>query len=180
MAYNQRVIVRYAWSLSALLGAVLAVGAPSDGARDRRIVDTVHAGDARSEAAHGFAGHDTHADTAGGAAYREARGWMRYALTTFDDTEVTVSCTFAPDTASAGTRHFALVVEDSVIATPTLTASVAPRTVDVLVPQRLTRGRTNIAIVIRADGGTTPALRQLRTVQDHNEYVPLVPLGAPR
>lgn len=167
-------------ALLVLLGAVCAIETRPAAAHDRRIVDTVHAGDARSEAAHGYEGFDTRADTAGGAAYREARGRMRYALTTFDDTEVTVSCTFAGDTAAGAPRRFDLVVEDSLVASPALAPSAAPRTVDIVVPQRLTRGKTNIAIAVRARGGITPALRQLRTVQDHNEHLPLFPFGAPQ
>lgn len=142
----------------------------------------MHAGDARSEAAHGYWGGDAQVGTADGVTHREARGWMRYALTTFDDTEVTVSCTFA---AHADARRFELVVEDSVIATPITPPSAEPRVVNVVVPLTLTRGKTNIAVAIRARDGLTPPLRELRTVQDHNELdhqfdlVPS-PLGATR
>jgi hypothetical protein len=171
----------------ALLVSALTTHAPPWGARDRRIVDTVIVGDARSEAAHGYLGDDVRAGTTDGVTYREARGWMRYALTTFDDTEVTVSCTFAAtaggQSAESATdvRRFDLVVEDSVVATQDFAPSAEARTVNVLVPMVLTRGKTNIAIVIRARGGATPALRELRTVQDHNEHTPLsYELGATR
>jgi hypothetical protein len=163
-----------------LVAGALASHATPPSLPDRRIVDTVHAGDPSSEVAHGYWGVDTDAGSADGARYREARGWMRYALTTFDDTEVTVSCTFAPSEAG-DTRQFDLVVEDSVIASPELEPSATLRTVDILVPSRLTRGKTNIAITLRARGGTTPALRELRTIQDHNELDRLPSsLGAPR
>jgi hypothetical protein len=152
-------------SLALLLGA-MATHTPL-ATRDRRVVDTVHAGDARSEAAHGYWGVEATAGATDGVSHREAQGLMRYALTTFDDTEVTVSCTFAP--VVGGPRRFELVVEDSVVATPELTAGAEPRTLDVVVPQALTRGKTNIAVTLRARGGVTPALRELRTVQDHNE-----------
>jgi hypothetical protein len=157
-------------SLALLLGA-LATHAPPGAPLDRRVVDTVHAGDPQSEAAHGYAGHDAHAGQANGATYREASGWMRYALTTFDDTEVTVACTFAAAGSEqpAVSRRFEVVVEDSVVASSELTPSAETHTVNIVVPQSLTRGKTNIAVVVRARGGLTPALRELRTVQDHNE-----------
>jgi hypothetical protein len=37
------------------------------------------------------------------------------------------------------------------------------------VPFALTKGKASLAIVLRARGGVTPALLELRTVQDHNE-----------
>ena len=143
---------------------------------DRRVVDVAEAGDARSESTHGYAGHEASSGVAGGAPYRQARGWMRYALATFDDTEVTVACTFvAPDGVAEGAadesaagravngpRAYDVVVEDSVVATRTVV-------VEIPVPFVLTKGKTNIAVVIRARGGPTPALRQIRTIQDHNE-----------
>ena len=156
---------------SVLAIAVLALGriATTDAtARDRRIVDMAEVGNARSEAAHGYAGHDAILGTMDGKPYRQARGWMHFAMTTFDDTEVTVSCTFAGiDTVA---RSYDIVVEDSVIASRTLaTQTTVPTVVDVIVPFSLTKGKTNIVIFIRARGGLTPALRELRTIQDHYE-----------
>ncbi len=136
---------------------------------DRRVVDRVQLGEARSEAAHGYAGHDVVAGVAGGTSFRQARGWMRYALTTFDDTEVTVACTFVRTEGLIG--PYDVVVEDSVIATRTHSSSTASSVVEIRVPFSITKGRTNIAIMIRARGGLTPALSELRTVQDHNEDV---------
>lgn len=148
---------------------------------DRRVVDTVDVGDARSETAHGYAGQDATAGVVHGQSYREARGWMHYTLTTFDDTDVTIASTFV---AGAGgrrdvSRTFDLVVEDSVIATRTVTfASSAPVVVEIGVPFAITKGKTNIVVIIRARGGMTPALRELRTIQDHHEVdLPLNPSG---
>ena len=101
-------------------------------------------------------------------------------MTTFEDTEVTVSLTFARiDTV---TRQYDIVVEDSVLATRTLTPPLAGQaTVDVVVPFSLTKGKASIAVVIRARDGVTPALRQLRTIQDHYELDPSQnPTGATR
>lgn len=164
---------------------VIALGALSFAAntRDRRVVDTVVAGNAASERSHGYAGHEATSGVMDGKSYREARGWMRYAVTTFDDTEVTLVCTFAPavmDSAS-GAREYDVLVEDSVIATKKFgarsagaseSATASPAAVvEIVVPFSLTKGRTNVAVMLRARNGSTPALRELRVVQDHNEQL---------
>lgn len=132
--------------------------------RDRRTVDAVTAGDAASETLHGFAFHESTAGVHAGAPFRRATGWMRYALNVFDDTEVTVVVRIAP--IDSVPRQFDVIVEDSLVATRSVTADSI---VDVRVPLAVTKGRPNIAITLRAHGGTTPAFRDVRTVQDHNE-----------
>lgn len=135
---------------------------------DRRIVDTVLAGDIVSETNHGYVGADATTGITDGKSFRQARGYLRYAMTTFDDTPVTVACTFVGTTKMA--HQFDLVVEDSVIATRTVTTtSDSALVVEIAVPFVLTKGKTNIAIILRARDGVTPALRSMRTVQDHNE-----------
>jgi hypothetical protein len=37
------------------------------------------------------------------------------------------------------------------------------------VPLELTKGHTNILVMLRATNGPTPALLELRSIQDHNE-----------
>jgi hypothetical protein len=136
---------------------------------DRRIVDTVIAGDHESEYNHGYAGHDDFAGVARDTTYRQARGWMRYAVTTFDDTQVTVACTFAG--SENVPLNYDVLVEDSLIASRTFTSpSAASSVVEIIVPFSLTKGKINIAVMIRARGGVTPALRELRTIQDHHEF----------
>jgi len=141
---------------------------------DRRVVDVADVGNARSEAIHGYAGNDVISGVAEGQPFRQARGWMRYALTTFDDTDVTVALTFVTTVNDVlATRGYDVIVEDSLIATRTFTAQTpTPTVVDIAVPLAITKGRTSIAVIIRARGGLTPALRQLRTIQDHNEVDP--------
>ncbi|MBC8085917.1 MAG: hypothetical protein H7Z40_01530 [Phycisphaerae bacterium] len=136
---------------------------------DRRIVDTVTAGNFESEAAHGYAGHDDSAGVVNDTSFRQARGWMRYALTTFDDTEVTVALTFI---GASAPLNYDVVVEDSLIASRSFDVpSGTSKVVEVIVPFSLTKGRTNIAVTIRGRGGPTPALRELRTIQDHYELL---------
>ncbi|MEP6766456.1 MAG: DUF6805 domain-containing protein [Gemmatimonadaceae bacterium] len=160
-------LVSFRIALSSAAFSCLALAGASLHA-DRRVVDTVDAGNAVSEANHGYVGADDAIGLSGGKSYRQARGWMRYAMTTFDDTEVTVACTFLmTDSAS---HSYDLVVEDSVIATRTFaTHAPASTVVEIAVPYVLTKGKTNIAVIFRARGGSTPALQQLRTVQNHNE-----------
>ena len=163
-------LLRRTAALAALLAACATVAwANPFAARDRRVVDLVAAGSARSEAEHGYAGHDDSTGTIDGRAYRQARGWMRYAVTTFDDTEVTIACTFL----GSASGSFDLIVEDSVIATKRVDVTTGtPTVVELLVPLAVTKGKTSIAVVLRAHNGPTPRLHELRTIQDHNE-VPL-------
>lgn len=156
-------------ALATSLWVSLALSPPVD----RRVVDTVIAGNAESELAHGYAGHDDWAGAQNDTTFRQANGWMRYALTTFDDTEVTIACVFAGSRDS--TRHFDLIVEDSVVARATLAPTdSASRTLELRVPFGVTRGRTNIAVVLRGRDGRTPALRSLSVLQDHHELATTV------
>lgn len=159
---HARTIIEFA--LAAAAGFFLA-RVPNN---DRRIVDTVTVGNAESEANHGYAGYDDFAGVVNDTTYRQARGWMRYAVTTFDDTEVTVACTFV---GGSGPLNYDVVVEDSLVASRTFTAQPgASKVVEITVPFSLTKGRTNIAVIIRGRGGPTPALRELRIIQDHHEF----------
>ncbi len=157
-------------ALLGLLTAGTTAAAPHPfTARDRRVVDVVEAGQAHSEGEHGYAAYDDTSGTAHGQSFRQARGWIRYALTTFDDTEVTIACTFL-GTASG---NYDLVVEDSLIASKRVDATTgAPTVVEILVPFAVTKGKASIAVMLRARGGLTPRLHELRTIQDHNEVAP--------
>ena len=156
--------------ISALAACVLGTATSR---LDRRVVDVAEAGNARSEATHGYVGHDAFTGVADGKPFRQARGWMRYALTTFDDTEVTVALLFAA--IDSMPRSYDVVVEDSLIATRTVAATTGAVVVELLVPFAITKGKSNIAVTIRARGGPTPALRELRTVQDHHEAHAVAP-----
>jgi hypothetical protein len=103
--------------------------------------------------------------TADGRTFRATHSWMRYALTVFDDTEVTISCTFLGVDAP---RTFELIVENRVVSTHSFN-SAKTATIEMHVPLELTKGRTNILVTLRAIDGPTPALVEVKTVQDHNE-----------
>lgn len=144
---------------------VLGLGAAIAARPDRRIVDRISVGDVRGEQAHAYAGADVTSGVVGGRVFRETRGWLRYALTVFDDTEVTVACTFL---GSDTPRTFELTVEDHLVASYTF-RSAETTSVELRVPLAFTKGRTNILVMLRATDGPTPALVELRSIQDHNE-----------
>ncbi|MEP6834832.1 MAG: DUF6805 domain-containing protein [Gemmatimonas sp.] len=157
---------RTAVSIASLAACLFATAATRP---DRRVVDTAEAGNANSEAVHGYAGDDVTVGEVGGKSYRQARGWMHYALKTFEDTPVTVACTFISTDNVA--HSYDVVVEDSVIASRTYTPqSSSPTVIEIAVPFVLTKGKANVAVVIRARGGPTPALQLIRTIQDHYEF----------
>lgn len=144
---------------------VLGLGATIAARPDRRIVDRITVGDVRSERDHAYAGADVTSGVAGDRAFRQAGGWLRYALTVFDDTEVTVALTFL---GSDAPRTFDLLVENQLVSSYTFRSGVSA-TVELRVPLELTKGHTNILVMLRATNGPTPALLELRTIQDHNE-----------
>jgi uncharacterized protein DUF6805 len=169
-------------ALIAITIFTLASAASASTRFDRRVVDTVEVGNVTSEENHGYAGADDVAGLEGGKSYRSARGYMRYAMTTFDDTDVTLECTFVA--LDSALHRYEIVVEDSVIATRTFSLQPhtshagelhtvaspgAPTVVEIAVPFVLTKGKTNIAVILRGAGSSTPSLRQLRTIQNHNE-----------
>jgi hypothetical protein len=144
---------------------VACLGAAVAAFPDRRVVDRVKIGDVQSEQDHAYAGADVTSGISGGRAFREARGWLRYALTVFDDTEVTVGFTFLGVDAP---RTFDLIVENQLVSSYTFRSGVTA-TVELRVPLELTKGKTNVLVMLRATSGPTPALLELRSVQDHNE-----------
>ncbi|WP_309671082.1 DUF6805 domain-containing protein [Gemmatimonas sp.] len=164
-------LLRRTAALAALLAACASAATANPFATgDRRVVDRVEAGSANSEAMHGYVGHDDATGTADGRAYRHARGWIRYALTTFDDTDVTIACTFL----SSASGNYDLIVEDSLIASKRFEATLgAPTVIEIRVPFAVTKGKTSIAVMLRARGGLTPQLHEVRTIQDHNEVAPV-------
>jgi len=150
---------------AAKLLLVVGLGATIAARPDRRVVDKITVGDVRSERDHAYAGADVTSGVAGDRAFRQASGWLRYALTVFDDTEVTVALTFL---GSDAPRAFDLIVENHLVSSYTFRSGVAA-TVELRVPLELTKGHTNILVMLRATNGPTPALLELRTIQDHNE-----------
>ena len=157
---------------AALAILLLCLGATSHVAQVRRIVDIVKIGDTANERDHDYAGEDVIAGLSAGKPFRQTRNWMRYGLKVYEDTEVTVACTFVG--SDAARVPFELVVEDQLVSTHMFTSpSTAPAVAEVRVPFALTKGKTNIMVMLRAAkgaNGPTPALLELRTIQDHLEH----------
>jgi hypothetical protein len=145
-----------------------AVAVPTVIAQARRVVDVVKVGDARSEREHEYAGDAVTEGVSDGKAFRQARGWLRYSLTVYDDTEVTVACTFvrSPGQRLPVDQH----VEGRPIVTHTwLTPAATPAIVEFRIPMAVTRGKTVISVMLRAVDGPTPGLIEMRSVQEHLE-----------
>ncbi len=180
------VTLRHSIRASVFFGSFVASSAaPVSDLVDRRVVDVVLVGEDTSAATHGFDGREVSRGSLHGQTFRQTRAWMHLSLKTFDDTRVTVAyaCIGADTLGRAAPLQFELVVEDSVLATPTLALALGESaTTEVSVPFSLTRGKTSIAVLIRARGGRSPAVRELRTIQDHHELylASTPPLGAPR
>ena len=133
---------------------------------DRRVVDTVVAGDEVSEGQHGYLGDRQQIDVVHGQRARRVTSSVRYTLTTFDDTEVTVACTFLGATPG----RYDLLVHDRVVATKQITPhGDTPTVVEVDVPFPLTRGQATIVVTLRAHHGASLLLHEVRTIQEHNE-----------
>jgi hypothetical protein len=134
----------------------------------RRVVDVVKVGDPASEREHEFAGDGVTDGVADGRAFRQARGWLRYSLNVYDDSEVTLACTFRG--SEGRTYVFDLLVEGRKVVTHTFVSpSSVPMKVEFRVPMSVTAGRTSISVMLRAVDGVTPGVIELRTVQEHLE-----------
>jgi hypothetical protein len=137
-------------------------------AQGRRVVDVVMAGDAASERDHEYEGAGVTEGVIDGRTYRQASGSLSYSMAVYEDTEVTLACTFR---GSEGRKiPFDLLVEGRKIATHVFVSpSSAPASVEIRVPFDITKGLTSIYVTLRAVDGPTPALLELRTVQEHLE-----------
>ena len=157
-------------AIGALLCAASLAAAPpaASAVQGRRVVDVVQSGDATSERDHDAAGEGVSRGTVAGRAFRQATGWLRYTLRTYDDTEVTVACLCRGTEGRPLT--FDLLVDDQPAGTYTIESpSADPVLKEWRVPERLTRGKTKIAVTLRGAGGPTPGVLELRTVQEHLE-----------
>ena len=147
---------------------VAAAPAAAPVGQGRRVVDLVEPGDARSARDHEAAGEGITEGTAAGRAFRQATGWLRYTLRTYDDTEVTVACLCR---GTEGRRvTFELLVDGQAAGTHVLESpSAQPVLKEWRLPEPLTQGKTKIAVTLRGVGGPTPGVIELRTVQEHLE-----------
>lgn len=161
------------------IGGMLTTAAVNDFV-DRRVVDAVRVGDFESELHRGFADHESNAASDSLGSYRVVSGWLHYSLATFEDTEVTVGIAL---TSEREPRLVDVLVEDSLIRTVNTdslnqpgirVASAAGAGITMLeidVPFTLTRGKSQITVVLRSRNGVTPKLREVRTIQYHNEFL---------
>jgi hypothetical protein len=156
----------------AILVALLAWSvAPAASGQGRRVVDLVRAGDPASEREHEYTGERASMGLVEGKSFRQARGWMSYSMTVYEESEVTLTCTFR---GTAGRRFlFDLLVEGRKITTQAFVSpSSDPVNIEISVPMSITKGLISILVTLRAVEGPTPDLLELRTVQEHLEPSP--------
>lgn len=148
--------------------ALGSIGTPPARGQGRRVVDVVMVGDPLSESAHEYAAEGAVEGIVAGRRFRQAQGWMRYSLRVYEDSEVTLACTFR---GTEGRRLvFDLMVEGRKVLTRVLeTHSAEPTSLEFRLPQTLTRSLTAIAVILRGVDGPTPGLIELRTEQEHLE-----------
>jgi hypothetical protein len=116
---------------------------------DARTVDRVVPGDARSESAHHQQGQDTGTGPYGGRHYRHAvdGGWFSWDLKVLPDQPMALLCTYwGSDT---GARTFDVVVDDEVVATPSLTPVKPGQFYDVEYPLPNDRTRDKGSVTVR-------------------------------
>ena len=142
--------------------------APVAASQGLRVVDVVKVGDPASEREHDYAGEGATAGAIDGRAYRQAHGWLSYAMAVYEDTEVTLSCVLRG--TEGRSLAFDLLVEGRPVKKHTVVSpSSRPAIVDLRIPFEITKGLTVIHVMLRAVDGPTPALFELRTVQEHLE-----------
>lgn len=158
-----------------LVAAALVAAAPGLRAaagsvvgQSRWVVDLVRSGDATSERDHEAAGEGISEGMVAGRAFRQASGWLRYTLRTFDDTEVSVACLCG---GTEGRRlRFEIDIDGQSAGAHTLESPAAePVMKEYRIPDRLTHGKSKITVTLRGIGGPTPRVIELRTVQEHLE-----------
>jgi hypothetical protein len=154
------------FALCALLGLPGAGHAPGQGVR---VVDAVNVTNAREEVAHELDGEEMTVGESAGRKWRSAAGWFSYALRIYEDTSLTIVCTFGD---SGGTREVFDILVDGRKAAARVRESQGsnPREFRLSLPLAETAGKTEVIVTFRArPGAFTARLLEVRTVQEHLE-----------
>jgi len=138
-----------------------------------RTVDLVDVSDPQSEAAHGYAGRAVAVGRWRDRAWRATRDSFSYEVRIFDDSPVSLECTFVP---ADGEPAVDVLLDGRVLPRPSWTpagdlARAGDRGVVRLhAPAEWTVGRTAATTTFRArNGAWTPGLLAVRVVQEHLE-----------
>jgi hypothetical protein len=138
-------------------------------AQGRRVVDLVNVSDPTSERTHGLLGEATTVTDVAGRLGRQATGWFSYDLKIYDDSALSLTCVVR---GGSGTRQaFDILVDGRKVATRVVEPSAGgPIEMTVAVPEALSLGKISVTVRFQAQrGSVTPALLELRTVQEHLE-----------
>jgi hypothetical protein len=144
-------------------------GAGRASAQGVRVVDGVSVTSAREETAHALHGEEMTVGETGGRKWRSATGWFGYSLRIYEDTPLTIVCTFA---AAAGDREaFDVLVDGRKAATTTREPrGPNPSEFRFSLPLTDTAGKTEVSVTFRAHAGSrTARLLEVRSVQEHLE-----------
>ena len=148
------------------------VGGPEAGHPARqgiRVVDAVNVTDAREEASHGLDGEGMTVGEAAGRKWRSATGWFSYTLRIYDDTALTIACTFA-DGGNDREAFDVLVDGQKAAAQPRKPQQSNPQESTFTLPLAATAGRTEVTVTFRAHPDSrTARLLEVRSVQEHLE-----------
>ncbi len=124
-------------------------------ALDARVVDEVLIGNDESERAHGLQGERTASGTYHGKVWRHTDSWFSYSLQTKGRTDLVLLCTYWG--GEGGNRRFDILVEDKVIASPSLGRQAPGKFYDVEypIPPELLQGRDKVTIKFQAKPDNT-------------------------
>jgi hypothetical protein len=158
------------WMVSAFLLSLL--GGPCaehPACQGVRVVDAVNVTMAREEVSHALDGEEMAVGETAGRKWRSATGWFGYTLRIYEDTALTIACTFAD--GGGPPVAFDLLVNDRKVATEIRErGSSNPREFKVTLPLAETAGKTEVTVTFRAHAGSrTARLLDVRTVQEHLE-----------
>jgi len=152
--------------LAALLGVPDGGGAAYQGVR---VVDAVNVAAAREEISHALDGEEMTVGETEGRRWRSATGWFSYTLRIYEDTPLTIVCTFAE---TGGSREaFDVLVDGRKAATQVREPQGPhPREFRFNLPLADTAGRTEVTVTLRAHAGSrTARLLEVKNVQEHLE-----------
>ncbi len=152
--------------LSALTGIF---GAERAAAQGVRVVDGVDVTSAREETAHALHGEEMTVGEVAGRKWRSATGWFGYSLRIYEDTPLTIVCTFAE--ADADREAFDVLVDGRQVAAEVRAPQRPnPKDLRLTLPLPDTAGKSQVTITFRAHpGARTARLLEVKSVQEHLE-----------
>jgi hypothetical protein len=144
-------------------------GAERPAAQGVRVVDGVNVTSAREETAHALHGEEMTVGEIAGRKWRSATGWFGYSLRIYEDTPLTIVCTFAD--VDGDREAFDVLVDGRQVAAEIHRPQRPnPRELRLTLPLTDTAGKSQVTITFRAHpDARTARLLEVRSVQEHLE-----------